>query len=167
MIDLQEILKYLRPGSVARLEQRIVDGVDRWDFSSPESCQITLDLLVAWKDGVSPVTGQELFDSIPAFEVYWEGVQKQRAERRQRFEKVDAVGDEMRKRVKAALPGVRDDTVVHLMSVLWPMLNTDAAPLSVRSAVQTYSYAKQKITELQNAPFADVEAYDPANDPNW
>ena len=50
---------------------------------------------------------------------------------------------------------------------LWLMLNTGSAGADMVLVKDIYLYAKGKITQLQTATRAQIEAYDPVTDIGW
>ena len=66
-MDLTDLLAFVSPGSFSRVKRWADDGSDLWDFTSAASIQASLDACVTWGDGVTPPTGQAVFDKMAEF----------------------------------------------------------------------------------------------------
>ncbi len=81
--------------------------------------------------------------------------------------KIEQVKSEGVFRINAVLPDINTLDEIKLIAVIWPMLDTTSPPANIVLARDIYQYAKTKITQAQTATQAELDAYDPATDPNW
>lgn len=81
--------------------------------------------------------------------------------------KIKAIKDEAIRRISLQVPALNSYDMVAFMAELWPALDTAALGVPMTAAKDIYIYAKTKITQVQSATQAQLNAYNPATDPNW
>ncbi len=65
MTDLTELLNFIAPGAAREVSRWGENNNDLWDLTDSATTQATIDAVVTWNDGITPPTGQQVFDGIP------------------------------------------------------------------------------------------------------
>ncbi len=81
--------------------------------------------------------------------------------------KRDALKEEAVLRMSAEVSALSTFEMVEFLVALWPMLDTASAPANITAVRTIYIYAKQKLTWINGATKAELQAYDPTTDQGW
>ncbi|MCP5010114.1 MAG: hypothetical protein GY942_09070, partial [Aestuariibacter sp.] len=79
-------------------------------------------------------------------------------------EKRSALKEEAVLRMSAEVSALSTFEMVEFLVALWPMLDTASAPANITAVRTIYIYAKQKLTWINGATKAELQAYDPTTD---
>ena len=159
-MDISGIVQHGWPGSFISATRWGEAGEDLW---STLTLQAVLDTCFAWRDGVTPPTAAEVQTQEAAFLAD----QQSAIEAKTRAVKKREIRAEALSRIAAQVPALSSFEMVDFMVSLWPMLDAASAPTEVNNAKSVYQYAKTKMADMNTAPIAEVEAYDPAADTGW
>jgi len=166
MIDLTELIRFVSPGSVKEV-RRWNDAIDLWATieNSTNDMQTAIDLCVVWKGPL--VTGQELFDAIPAFNAYQIAKENQIALNKKREIKVADIHAVAKTKIEIIEPGIDLDKDFYVLKLI--ITGITVTPGSDLERVKNLgAYAKQRIAWANDtATEAELDAYNATTDPGW
>lgn len=141
---------------------------DLWNFSSPESCQHMLDSLVTMKDGHTlGVSGQDLFDALPAYDAEIEAANTAEQDSNVRKAAIFEVKEYAIGLIADRVPAVNSQIMLDFLAELWPMLDKSQAGADMVAVGKIASNMRTRVRQIKNGTIEQVEAYDPVTDPDW